>query len=150
MSKKSNVHNLKNASHKKKMLAVIWAFRRIGRVVHQRSLTVTNVMIMKKLEILWELPKCDTETVQFSRSVMSDSLQPHELQHARPPCPLPTSGVHPNPCPSEWWCHPTISSSVFPFSSCLQSFPASASFPWVSCCFNMRQGGGKCCWKQCQ
>ena len=67
-------------------------------------------------------------SVQFSRSVMSNSLGPHELQHARPPCPLPTPGVHPNPCPSSLWCHPTISSSVFPFSSCPQSFPASGSF----------------------
>ena len=60
---------------------------------------------------------------------MSDSLQPHKPQHARPPCPSPTPGVHPNPYPSSWWCHPTISSSVVPFSSCLQSFPASGSFP---------------------
>ena len=66
--------------------------------------------------------------VQFSRSVMSDSLRPHEPQHARPPCPSPTSGVHPNPCPSSWWCHPTISSSVVPFSR-PQSLPASGSFP---------------------
>ena len=68
-------------------------------------------------------------SVQFSRSVMSDSLRPHELQHARPPCPSPTPGVHPNSCPLSWWCHPTISSSVVPFSSCLQSLPASESFP---------------------
>ena len=67
-------------------------------------------------------------SVQFSRSVMSDSLQPHELQHARPPCPSPTPGAHPNPCPLRRWCHPTISSSVVPFSSCPQSFPASGSF----------------------
>ena len=59
---------------------------------------------------------------------MSDSLQPHESQHARPPCPSPTSGVYSNSCPFSWWCHPTISSSVIPFSSCLQSFPASGSF----------------------
>ena len=65
----------------------------------------------------------------FSRSVMSDSLRPCEPQHARPPCPSPTPGVYPNPCPSSWWCHPTISSSVVPFSSCPQSFPASGSFP---------------------
>ena len=63
------------------------------------------------------------------RSVMSDSLQPHELQHARPPCPSPTPGVYSNLCPLSQWCHPTISSSVLPFSSCLQSFPASQSFP---------------------
>ena len=64
---------------------------------------------------------------QFSRSVMSDSLQPHEPQHARPACPSPTPWAHPNPCPSSWSCHPTISSSVVLFSSCLQSFPASGS-----------------------
>ena len=58
-------------------------------------------------------------SAQFSRSVMSDSLQPHEPQHSRPPCPSPTPGVHPNPSPSSWWCHPPISSSVVPFSSCI-------------------------------
>ena len=68
------------------------------------------------------------QSVQFSHSVVSDSLQPHELQHARPPCPSPSPGVHPNPCPLSQWCHPTISSSVAPFSSCPQSFPASGSF----------------------
>ena len=67
--------------------------------------------------------------VQFSCSVMSDSLWPHGLQHARPPCPSPIPRVHPNQCPSSRWCHPAISSSVIPFSSCPQSFPASGSFP---------------------
>jgi len=67
-------------------------------------------------------------SVQFSHSVMSNSLQSHVLQHARPPCPLSTLGVYSNSCPLSWWCHPTISSSVVPFSSCLQSFPASGSF----------------------
>ena len=67
-------------------------------------------------------------SVQFSHSVVSDSLPPHEPQHARPPCPSPAPGVHPNPCPLSRWCHPTISSSVVPFSSCPQSFPASGSF----------------------
>ena len=67
-------------------------------------------------------------SVQFSRSVVSDSLQPHELQHARPPCPSSTSGVYPNSCPLSRWCHSTISSSVTPFSSCLPSCPASGSF----------------------
>ena len=66
---------------------------------------------------------------QFSHSVMSDSLWPHELQHARPPCPSPTSRVYSNSCPSSWWCRPAISSSVVPFSSCPQSLPASGSFP---------------------
>ena len=65
---------------------------------------------------------------QFSRSVVSSSLLLHEPQHARPPCPWPTSRVHPNSCPLSRWCHPTISCSVIPFSSCPQSFPASGSF----------------------
>ena len=69
------------------------------------------------------------ESVQFSSSVVSDSLWLHGLQHARLPCPSPTSGGGSNSCPSNQWCHPTISSSVVPFSSCLQSFPASGSFP---------------------
>ena len=68
-------------------------------------------------------------SVQFSYSVVSDSLRPHELQHSRPPCPSPTHGVYPNPCPSSQWCHPAISSSVIPFSSCPQSLPALGSFP---------------------
>ena len=67
--------------------------------------------------------------VQFSCSVVSNSLRPHELQYARPPCPSPSPGVHSNSCPSSRWCHPTISYSVFPFSSCPQSLPASESFP---------------------
>ena len=67
-------------------------------------------------------------SVKFSRSVMSSSLQPHGLQHTRPPCPSPTPGVYPNSCPLSQWCHPIISSSVVPFSSCLQSFPPSGSF----------------------
>ena len=67
-------------------------------------------------------------SIQFSHSVMFDSLRPHESQHARPPCPLPTPGVHSNSCSSSQWCHPTISSSVAPFSSCPQSLPSSESF----------------------
>ena len=67
-------------------------------------------------------------SVQFSCSAMSDSLRPHGLQHTMPPCPLPTPRVYSNSCPLSWWCHPTISSSVIPFSSCPQSFPASGSF----------------------
>ena len=68
-------------------------------------------------------------SVQFSHSVMSNSLRLHGPQHARPPCPSPTPRVYPNSCPLSRWCHPTISSSVVPFSSGLQSFPASGSFP---------------------
>ena len=66
---------------------------------------------------------------EFSRSVVSNSLWPHELQHPRSPCPSPTPEALSNSCPSSWWCHPTISSSVVPFSSSLQSFPSSGSFP---------------------
>ena len=72
---------------------------------------------------------CGSSTVQFSHSVVSDSLWPHGLQHTRPPCSSPTPGAYSNSCPLSRWCHPTISSSVVPFSSCLQSFPASGSFP---------------------
>ena len=82
------------------------------------------------------LPSSDSKTlcllmysVQFSRSVVSDSLQPHESQHARPPCPSPIPRVHSNSCASSRWCHPAISSSVVPFSSCPQFLPASGSFP---------------------
>ena len=70
----------------------------------------------------------DRIQVHFSRSVVSNSLRPHEPQHTRPLCPSPTSRVHPNPCPLSRWCHPAISSSVAPFSSCPQSFPAWGSF----------------------
>ena len=66
-------------------------------------------------------------SVQFSCSVLSDSLQPYETKHAKPPCPSPTPRVHPNPCPFSRWCHPIISSSVIPFCSCPQSFPTSGS-----------------------
>ena len=73
--------------------------------------------------------KSQFRSVQFSCSVMSDFLRPHGLQHMRPPCPSPTPGVYSNSCSLSQWCHPTISSSVVLFSSCLQSFPASGSFP---------------------
>ena len=66
-------------------------------------------------------------SVLFSRSVVSNSLRPHEPQHARPPCPSPAPRVHPNPCPLSQWCHPTVSSSAVPFSFCPQSFPASSN-----------------------
>ena len=81
-------------------------------------------------------------SVQFTHSVMSNSLWPHGLQHARPPCPSPTPGVNPNSCPSSQWCHPTVSSSVVPFSSCLQSFPASESFQMSQLCASGDQSIG--------
>ena len=80
--------------------------------------------LCKKLLRTWSL-----SSVQFSRSVVSDSLWPHESQHTRPPCPSPTPRVHSDSRPSSQWCHPAISSSVVPFSSCPQSLPASESFP---------------------
>ena len=72
---------------------------------------------------------CGIGSVQFSCSALSDSLRPHESQHAWPPCPSTTPGVYSNSCPLSQWCHPAISSSVVPFSSCPQSFPTSGSFP---------------------
>ena len=80
---------------------------------------------MRTVNIYWWL---QFSSAQFSHSVVSNSLQPHESQHARPPCPS-TPGAHPNSCPSSRWCHPAISSSFIPFSSCPQSLPASESFP---------------------
>ena len=92
-------------------------------------------MYLINLQILFFLIICTEDSnmdnlcfSQFSPLVMSDSLWPHGLQHARPFCPSPTPGVYSNSCPLSWWCHPTISSSVIPFSSCLQSFPESGSF----------------------
>ena len=90
-----------------------------------------NLIILECCTV-WELlDTCDHSQFrfQFSHSVMSDSLWPHGLQDARPPCPAPTPGVYSNPCPSSQWCHPAISSSVVPCSSCPQSLPASGSFP---------------------
>ena len=91
---------------------------------------------MKKLAYLWIMMICEFSSVQFSRLFVSDSLRPHESQHARPPCPSPSPGVHSDSRPLSQWCHPVISSSVVPFSSCPQSLPASESspmsqlFPW--------------------
>ena len=79
--------------------------------------------------ILWYYLISTCTSVQFGHSVVSDSLQPHESQHTRPPCPSPTPRVYSNSCPSSRWCHPAISSSVIPFSFCPQSLPASESFP---------------------
>ena len=85
-----------------------------------------SLHILGTQSTIWHL-----SSVQFSQSVMSDSLQPHGLQHARPPCPTPTAGVHPNSCPLSQWCHPTISAFVIPFS-CSQSFQPHGLFKWVS------------------
>ena len=87
-------------------------------------------LFTRKLTVLSDFPGLvQFSSVQFSRSVVSASLWLHESQHARPPCPSPTPGVPSNSRPSSWWCHPAISSSVVPFSSCPQSLPASEPFP---------------------
>ena len=86
-------------------------------------------MILKKDLNIEVERKSSFSSIQFSHSVVPNSLPPHGLQHARLPSPSPTPGVYSNSCPLSRWCHPTISSSVVPFSSCLQSFPASGSFP---------------------
>ena len=85
-------------------------------------------MWLVKLMVVVTFPYWGFSSVQFSHSVVSDSVRPHELQHTRPPCLSPTPRVYPNPCPLSRWCHPAISSSVINFSSCPQSFPASGSF----------------------
>ena len=88
----------------------------------------SNLLFAVVLEV-WGSGPSPSTNVQFSGSVVSDSLQPRGLQHTRPPCPSPTPRVYSNSCPLSRWCHPTISSSVVPFSSRLLSFPASGSFP---------------------
>ena len=85
--------------------------------------------------LMWQTESLSFQhSVQFSCSVDCDSLWPHGLQHTRPPCPSPTARIYPNPCPLSRWCHPTISSSVIPFSSCPQSFPASGSWNESALC----------------
>ena len=94
--------------------------------VHLRNQTCSDTEII----LQGDSKVCiESDSVQFSRSVVSDSLRPHELQHARPHCTSPTPGVHPDSHPWSQWCHPAISSSVVPFSSCPQSLRASESFP---------------------
>ena len=97
--------------------------------VGKKGQEYTHVYQFQQVKISSKFLEMAISSVQFSYSVMSDSLRPHELQHARPPCSSPTPGVHSNSHPSSRWCHPTISSSVVPFSSCPQSLPASGSFP---------------------
>ena len=101
-----------------------------------KSFLLLLISVMRKFSLTISLPKfCQQKnllnmlSVQFSRSAVSDTLWPHELQHTRPPCPSPTPRVYSNLCPPSQWCHPAILSSVVPFSSCPQSLPASESFP---------------------
>ena len=114
----------------------IWLVRSLknykGQSTSSRLMTVQSMWISKQIStptITTQHTYFSLRTVQFSHSVVSDSLRTHGLQHARPPCASPTPRVYSNSCPLSWWCQPTISSSVIPFSSCLQSFPASGSFP---------------------
>ena len=88
-----------------------------------------SALFFINLTIIDNLHKCHIRSDQISHSVVSDSLRPHESQHARPPCPSSTPGVHWDSRPSSQWCHPAISSSFVPFSSCPQFLPASESFP---------------------
>ena len=97
--------------------------------VGSNILSPLSFLILSLLCFFLGLAKVAPFSVQFSRSIMSDSLWPHGLKHTRPPCPSLTPRVYSNSCPLSQWCHPTISSSVIPFSSHLQSFPASGSFP---------------------
>ena len=122
-SKEPHPFKTTNVIHK----CVSWLFVQPGSPL--------SLSLFLGLPIPWDTTILRFSSVQFSRSVVSDSLRPHVLQHARPPCPSPTPGVKlqtqtldPNSCPLSRWCHPTISSFVVPFSSCPQSFPASGSF----------------------
>ena len=97
---------------------------------HGCQIHASNLHVYRYIYVLsCSPPQPQFSLVQLSHSVVSDSLWPHGLQHARPPCPTPSSGAYTNSCPLSQWCHLTISSSVVPFSSCLESFPASGSFP---------------------
>ena len=110
---------------------------RIWDTLKEGSLFKFSRLKINRVNTYWKQSRPDDmlyamsciSSVQFSCSIVSASLRPHESQHARLPCPSPTPGVHSDSCPSSWWCHPAISSSVVPFSSCSQSLLASESFP---------------------
>ena len=102
-----------------------WFWCMIRHEISPKNIAISQMRKLRQREVKWH----DLELLSlFSHYIVSESLQPHGLQHARPPCPSPTLGVYSNSCPLTRWCHPTISSSIVPFSSCLQSFPASGSF----------------------
>ena len=109
-------------------LIVVLSFNDLSRGIKIYSWLTKHCVIDTFILLLLSENTRIFSSVQFSRSVVSDSLWPHEPQHARPPCPSPTPGVHPNPCRLSRWCHLTLSSSDIPFFSCPQSFPASGSF----------------------
>ena len=110
---------------------VCFCFHRLRGYTQKRTLGSVSKKILGMFHSrsFFSFLNWSISSVQFSRSVLSDSLRPHESQHARPTCPSPTPGVHPNSCASSQWCHPDISSSLLPFASCPQSLPASESFP---------------------
>ena len=106
----------------------------LDSIFKSRDITLpTKIRLVQAMVFPVVMYGCESWTikkaVQFNCSVMSNPLRPHEPQLARPPYPSPTAEVYPNPCPLSWWCYPTISCSVIPFSSCLQSLPASGAFP---------------------
>ena len=112
---------------------IFFFFTKLGQIILEfiqshEKLWIDKAILREKKRRKQKLSSAET-SVQFSRSVVSHSLRPHESQHARPPCLSPTPGVYSNSCPSSWWYHPAISSSVIPFSSWPQSLPASGSFP---------------------
>ena len=125
------------------VLCKSWIFKKPISYYHF-CLVIPPILVWLQFLLLLFGPVLKNHLVQFSRSVVSNSLRPHEPQHIRPPCPSPTPGVHPNPCPSSRWCHPTISSSVVSFSSCHQSFPASGSFPMSQL---FASGGQRITWR---
>ena len=105
---------------------------KISQSLSKLTIILPHNPIIARLHFYWKELKTHSSSNSHTssvHSVVSDSLPPHGLQHARLPCPSPTPGDYSNSCPSSRWCHPTISSSLAPFSSCLQSFPASESFP---------------------
>ena len=104
--------------------------RVITKFFKNQKMIIVKIYLGISLDLLWAVwGQFIVSSVQFSHSVISNSLRPHGLQHARLPCPSPSPRACSNSCPSSQWYHPTISSSVIPFSSCLQSFPASRPFP---------------------
>ena len=115
----ANIRLINSTQHALKVTGFSWSSVRRS-FLHENLFNnlISNVLITYQFS-----------SVHFNRAVMSDSLQPHELEHTRLPCPSPTPGVHSNSCPSSWWCHRAISSYVVPFSFCPQSLPASESFP---------------------
>ena len=120
-----NINNLRYANETTLMAESKEKLKNLLTKVKEESKKTGLKFNIQKTKIMASSHIC---SVQFSRSVISDCLRPHESQHARLPCPTPTPGVHSNSCPSSRWCHPAISSSVIPFSSCPQTLPASESF----------------------